>query len=243
MGLEAAEILARMADAYGRCRSYRDAGVVTSTITTGTRSRTERKPFTTAFIRPDRFKFEFRHRRGDDHWDQFAVWMENGLAHAWWSIQDSGCRPDGLDLQLAAGTGISGGSAHTVPRLLLPEEVSGWCLTALRDLARMPEVEVDGRRCLVVVGKHSRLGEHRIYLDAASLLVRQIEQAEQVLPATSLDIPESVKESMPPGMFEQTMAALAKAKMQPSTHRQVTTYVPEIDVEISAEELMFVPPG
>ncbi|MGH7731561.1 MAG: hypothetical protein ACRENJ_09980 [Candidatus Eiseniibacteriota bacterium] len=46
-----------MAKAYGECTSYYDSGVVRLVFVTADGNFTEEKPFTTAFVRPDRFRF------------------------------------------------------------------------------------------------------------------------------------------------------------------------------------------
>ena len=57
--LGANEVLDRMAKAYAGCSSYRDPRVVTSVFVNSQRQRTVEKPLLTAFVRPDRFRFEF----------------------------------------------------------------------------------------------------------------------------------------------------------------------------------------
>src|SRR5437879_6027503 len=54
--LTAQEILEKMAATYATCKSYRDSGVVTNFFT---RDHIDVKPFRTAFVRPDQFRFEY----------------------------------------------------------------------------------------------------------------------------------------------------------------------------------------
>lgn len=62
------QILARMAKAYSECKSYSDTGLVkTVYISDNGRKRIVEKPFTTAFIRPDRFRFEYKEQKGDQN--------------------------------------------------------------------------------------------------------------------------------------------------------------------------------
>src|SRR5207249_4186630 len=59
------EIFAYMVQSYRNCTSYSDSGVVkTIFIMTNGRTRTVEQPFTTAFVRPDRFRFEFQEKSG-----------------------------------------------------------------------------------------------------------------------------------------------------------------------------------
>src|SRR5262245_30622258 len=63
-GLKAQDVLDRMAKAYAGCKSYRDSGVVKTVFIEATGNRTVEKPFTTAFVRPDRFRFEYKEEAG-----------------------------------------------------------------------------------------------------------------------------------------------------------------------------------
>ena len=57
----AEEILAAMAGVYAKCRSYRDVGVLTTHMfPDGRADYTTTQRFGTVFVRPDRFRFEFR---------------------------------------------------------------------------------------------------------------------------------------------------------------------------------------
>src|SRR5438309_634374 len=99
MPMEPADILARVAAAYASCTTYRDSGVVTTTFFGPERVR--RQPFSTRFIRNSGFLFEFRSRRGEEHWDQFAVWTVNGRARTWWSAMPERDGAESLGMALA----------------------------------------------------------------------------------------------------------------------------------------------
>jgi hypothetical protein len=143
------QILAAMAEVYATCASYRDAGRVVTRFVTTDRPRTSIKPFTTAFVRPDRFRFEYRDRFGDGEgeWDRYIVWAGGGVVRSWWSIQPDAEEPESLALALAAATGVSGGSAHTVPALLLPDVVGGRRLTALGGLVSLGDADLGEVAC------------------------------------------------------------------------------------------------
>ena len=61
--LTAKQIVKRMAEEYAKCKSYQDLGVVKTVFILPDLKRTVEKPFTTAFVRPDRFRFESRPTR------------------------------------------------------------------------------------------------------------------------------------------------------------------------------------
>src|SRR5262249_45207002 len=73
--LKAQDVLDRMAKAYAGCKSYRDTGVVKTVFVEATGNRTVEKPFRTAFVRPDRFRFEYTEKRGGRE-DRYIVWRK-----------------------------------------------------------------------------------------------------------------------------------------------------------------------
>ena len=58
--ITAERILARLADVYRTSKSYSDSGIVKTVFHTDGDKRVDEKPFTTAFVRPDQFRFEYR---------------------------------------------------------------------------------------------------------------------------------------------------------------------------------------
>jgi hypothetical protein len=116
----AEEILQRLRATYASARSYADRGVVTTTFHYPSRDRVTHRPFETAFVRPDRFRFELR----DDD-ERYVVWTERGRVRTAWTIAPGLDPCMNLGLALAGATGVSGGSAHTVPTLLMSDRVRG----------------------------------------------------------------------------------------------------------------------
>ena len=59
--LSATDIMQRLAEAYKSCKSYQDSGTVTTVFHhKDGKQNTSLKPFTTAFVRPDGFRFRRR---------------------------------------------------------------------------------------------------------------------------------------------------------------------------------------
>ena len=54
---------------------------------------------------------------------------------------------------IAGATGVSGGSAHTIPALLLPDQIGGRKLTAMTHLERLPDEALDGTLCFKLQGR------------------------------------------------------------------------------------------
>jgi len=148
------EILAAMVDRYAGCHSYRDNGRVVTRYFQQLRPYSIIKPFKTAFVRPEQFRFEFRSRHGDaeEDWDSYIVWARGSEVLTWWDVRPGIERPESLGLAVAAATGVSGGSSHTIPTLLLPDEIGGRSLSELIELHPLGDEQLDGVMCYRLTG-------------------------------------------------------------------------------------------
>jgi outer membrane lipoprotein-sorting protein len=178
--LEAQDVLERMASAYAGCRSYRDSGVVTTVfISTGgtqmSQRRTVVKPFTTAFVRPDRFRFEYRHGDDEDQEIAYIVWRKGREVLTWWYVGRGVEKSKSLNLALAGATGVSGGAAHNVPVLLLPKEVSGWRATDMADAKRIEDGKLGEAECFRIEGRYVE-GPETYWIDKKTYLIRRIDE-------------------------------------------------------------------
>ena len=123
--LTAKDIIKHMKDAYAASDTYKDEGIVRSVFIDANGSRTVRKEFKTAFVRPDRFRFEFLEKKttlwGND--SHYIVYRNGRDIQVSWNIgQEMVSKIKTLGEALAAGTGISSGAARTVPTMLMPKE-------------------------------------------------------------------------------------------------------------------------
>jgi hypothetical protein len=142
------EIIEATRAAYASCASYRDRGNVHTDFfdPAGEITMSEDRPFSTVFRRPDRFRYEFRGETGGRP-HRYIVWREGAAVRTRWDLSGQDDTPDSLALGLAGATGVSGGSAHTVPSLLLPGEFEGDALRKFVDLQRVGETSIDGALC------------------------------------------------------------------------------------------------
>jgi outer membrane lipoprotein-sorting protein len=216
-------IMLRMARVYRNCRSYRDQGEVTTVqLIEGGRAGSER-PFSTAFVRPDRFRFQFTDTGLGERSSRYIVWTDGDQVHSWWDakpgVRNAGTLRDGLTVAAA----VSGGSSVHIPSLLLPQEVGegGPMIVAAE---RMPDAAERDVPCIRIKGKSQRTpytltqGSQTLtvqdenitlWIDRATLLLRKVEDRKTFSTYTS---------------------------------ESVTTYSPEIDLEIPPEQLTFTPP-
>lgn len=240
MPSEADNLLRRMADAYAGCKTYRDEGVVSTTFFAA-RKRTERLPFSTRFDRTRGFLFEFRSRRGEDDWDQYAVWSENGSARRWWSLMPGRMEADSLGLALAGGTGISGGSAHRVPHLLMPELSRGGREPAPAETMACPEASQ--RNCVVVERPYGFGSSEQIWIDADALLIRKVVEPRHALGSPPPEEIERMKQKHPEHADEITKHFESWPSHREIEVETVTTYDPAFDASIDPAELRFIPPS
>ena len=203
------QILVAMADVYATCPTYRDKGQVTTQFYRVGRhqARTDVRPFATAFCRPDQFRFEYQDRSVfSDKCSRHIVWANGSDVRTWWDVRPGVEKPESLGLALGAATGVSGGSAHTIPALLLPDPENGIRLTELIELSSLGDARLGDVTCyrlsgrfqpysvdpaeeeqhaqevLVRTGRRPERSKHSpvtVWIDCGTLLVRRIEDAVQ----------------------------------------------------------------
>ena len=224
-------IIQRMADKYTNCSTYKDRGVVTTVLFRDGQKCTIRKPFTTAYMRPNNFRFEFK----DGFWnmvcdwhDEFSAQVEGILGtkqfnHMFqfrdekpkryivhsdpsgvriiWDVDSQIEEPESLSMAIAGASGVSSGSAHNIPAMLIAG-IGGFRLTDLVDLERLLDSEIDGTQCYVLSGKYYTGDSVKIWIDKQYYMVRRLfekhysikyhsEETTDYYPEMNIDIPKS----------------------------------------------------
>lgn len=204
--LTAEEILARVADVYSRCTSYRDSGVVTTVfIHSVLPNNTVEKPFTTAFVRPDRFRFEYTER--DEAWNHYVIWRQGDVIRTWWGVDPGVHEARSLGMALSAATGVSSGSARRIPGLLLSDREfgAGWEILRLKNLKRLSDAKLREADCLRVEGERDPGEPATLWIAKTTFLIRRIdepntfrdfrtEETTTYEPRVNVDIPASLLE-------------------------------------------------
>jgi pimeloyl-ACP methyl ester carboxylesterase len=165
-----------MAQVYRTCGTYRDTGVVRTVYVEKLGERTDEKPFRTAFVRPDRFRFEFTYKHFLGNPDRYIVWRQGSDVRSWWGVRPGVEKLESLSEGLSGATGVSGGSAHTVPRLLLPGEVDGRSLEEMTGVVRLADSPCGQSTCSVVEGLYADQ-KRKIWIDPRTYLLRRVEGA------------------------------------------------------------------
>jgi outer membrane lipoprotein-sorting protein len=214
----ARQILDETINVYANCRSYRDTGVATSVFhkTSGAIHTTER-PFATAFVRPDRFRFEFNHREQvirdplGDRLSRYIIWSNGKEVQTWWDIKPGIEKPESLSFAVGAAAGVSGVTSSTIPGLLMPKQIGAGKLTLIKyrgGFALDEEGQFDAHECYRIIGEWGKL-PMTVWIDKQSYLVRRIDTQN---PVRDLRVDETI------------------------------TYDPSIDVEVADELLEFDAP-
>jgi len=157
-----------MAQAYQAAGSYVDRGSLTS--------RGTKKTFTTAFVRPDRFRFELR--ENGDATRAYVIWLADDAAYSDWYLRPESVVEDAsLEVALDAAAGVSGGASTIVPSLLL--STSHRFVQSLHGARITGEQQVGTRRCWRVEATQSVPGSTRalvLLVDQESHALRQVVQ-------------------------------------------------------------------
>lgn len=203
----AQSILERTATVYRTCRSYRDTGAVTIVfIEPRGKSQTVVRPFRTEFVRPRRFRFEYTEKQGGTV-ERYVVWDDGHVARSWWTVDPQVRTSPSLRMPLAGATGVSGGSAHTAPRLLMPETVGGWAITDLANARVLGADRVGGADCWKLTGLDRQGNPNYVWIDKRTYLLRKefyrwdnprTETTTIYQPQIDVAIPDSVFTFTPP---------------------------------------------
>ena len=180
---KAKDIVAAMYAAYAACKTYQDTGTVKFDKSTVT--------FETRFKRPYQFYFEFTRTAGVMPPGRHLLWTHGDrtpysgdmfgtkyeedtvLTDMWPEMEVLENKDQPLGLALAAFTGISYRSAHTVPRMLFPVSCKdGMNYAVTEDLAYEGTKTDRGVECEVLFSKE--WGE-RIWVDKKTHLLRRVE--------------------------------------------------------------------
>ena len=167
----AQQIMEQAISTYASCDSYLDEGEVRTLYLDPRGNFTEVKPFSTAFVRPAEFRFEFKHRNDEDEdWQSYIVWKGKDAVKKWWSIDPGARSPESLSMAIAGATGVSSGAAMAIPSLLLPD-LMGKRYAMLTGLELLGEEQVDGSGAYKIEGKDTGGRTLTLWIDKDSLLI------------------------------------------------------------------------
>jgi len=131
------------------------------------------------------------------------IWSD-GIT-AWASYSFHGNKPEptrDLGLLTAGATGVSWGTAHTIPRLLT-DEIRGVRLDELHSLRIVDDESVNGVGCFVLVGSYSTGGECKVWVGRTDYLIRRIEERTQTMTREEVRRQIVVNQDIPDSRFSE----------------------------------------
>jgi len=212
-GPTASEILDNMVAAYAALASYKDSGEVKLTRE-GEGERVRRLVFSTSFVRPELFRFEYdkHHETSDpESSERYVVWSDEQGIRSWWAVRPEVREFDAIEHALGGPTGVSHGSATRIPALLMPQMLWGSGMRHLERPVLVGEERIGTSDCYrleVTRGDRSRR-RMTLWLEKETYLVRKVYDSMQ----------------LPSGTTHMT-----------------ATYSPRANIEILPQEFHFVPP-
>jgi hypothetical protein len=177
------QIFEQMMAKYAACQSYMDTGRVNTVFLEKRGRRTVVKPFSTAFVRPDAFRFEFQNRRGEEEWNRYIVWQQGAAVKSFWTIGQQQREYEQLSRALGAAAGVSSLSSTTIPALLMPDSVRGGGLKLLTGLKLLGEEMVEQRAAYKLEGQDLRGTPLTLWLDKERLLILKVFQKNRIEPS------------------------------------------------------------
>jgi hypothetical protein len=247
----ASEILRHTRQVYCDCVSYEDTGDVTLRMATGRlpKGTTQVWHFSTAFVRPDRLRFECAHVAvgPPDEWRRAVAWGRDGAVHSW-SSSRPGVQPHDALLVASSRASLGATSALQVISLLVPGADPRHRLS---DDGRLIGSEpLEGLACFVVEVDVPGRGTMRIHVDCTSYLMLRTAQRFVIGRAAHEESQRRMRASLDSGeVSEDARAALRELlAREPSTmpdeHFQVlTNFIPVLDRAIEDTRFSFTPPA
>lgn len=199
--VSAKEALDRMVSVYASCKSYMDKGRVKQ-VFPGSRSRVVLKPFTTAFVRPSQFRFEFS-EDNEITSQQFVAWRDPKSIRSWWSTQRETKYHETLAEPLSNATGISATSAIVVPSMLFQNLGDTRRIQFMTELRLVGEEKVRGRAAFKIQGKDfTNRWTTTVWIDKETFLLVKLfekQKSKTVDVELTIDYEPQINVDVPPG--------------------------------------------
>ncbi|HKE01649.1 MAG TPA: hypothetical protein VKE69_11610 [Planctomycetota bacterium] len=182
---DAKTLLERVESVYATCRTYRDRGTVTTKTVAAPpdwlrwlhphdHRFSRQDDFTTAFVRPDRFRFETTYAalfaKKDAH---RIVWSDAKRVCVGWDGDPAPHEVESLAAAFAATSAAATGVVLEVPALLLPES-SRPRIGRLQNLESLTYADSGGPECFRVRGTDGK-ETVTLWIDKKSFLLRRID--------------------------------------------------------------------
>ncbi len=177
--------LDELRDRYSALDSYRDTGVVLAQHAGS--EFVDETEFSTAFVRADRFNFEWISRHPYPPLSHITtrhrIWA-NEAGISYWDEDDAETESESdLSSAISRAKGVSGNASYTVPNMLF-----GSPRTFASDLLSVQTIidaETEGIPCRCIVASDSRNRPYRLYVGRDDLLLHRV--SSSVMDGSSSD--------------------------------------------------------
>lgn len=249
------QFLQTIAHQYANCASYRDSGTVTSTSYELNSERITNRStlhFATRYRNDGRFFFEYNKSSGDfeNAWDRNVIWSNGNSARSW-RHRKGRVENNTLSLLIAGFTGVSRGSAHTIPVLLIPS-IGGTQLTHAKEVILDPTSQDEPHTTLTLCFSSSESSfSETVTLSNSTGLIKKMEYEQIIGTPSQRDAhltylkerltrnpvdPEERKR------IEEQIEFQEKLRSNPPFRSHtLTVYEPEMNQPIADEEFNFEP--
>ena len=194
-------IIKNMAERYVALSSYEDTGVV-ETVSEGSFPRRNTDVgFKTYFTRPNKLRFEWLDYSPLSTAERNVIWSDGTKVFSFYSFEPERIETkEDVSFAVAGATGVSRGSAHTIPELLM-SEVGGFSVTELAKLSLKRKEMFEGEECYVVEGYHPNGEAWQLWISKNNFLLRKLRNPttngqleEQILRDIKVDgkIPDAI---------------------------------------------------
>jgi outer membrane lipoprotein-sorting protein len=168
------EIIKLMVEQYAAVTSYRDSGVVETATGGSLPTRSTDVAFKIYFTRPRKLHFEWVELSSFSSAERNVVWSDGEKTFGYYSFEPGKVKPEeDLGMGLAGATGVSLGSAITVPNLLL-KDVGGFSLVDLKRISLKGEEQFEGEACYVLEGFHPNSEPWQFWVGKKDFLLRKL---------------------------------------------------------------------
>jgi len=167
-------IIKKTAERYAAISSYQDSGVVETIGGASLPARSTDIFFKTYFTRPRKLRFEWTDYSPLSSVGRNIVWSDGVKTFGFYSFEpDKIETKESLELGIAGATGVSRGSAHTVPNLLT-NEIGGFSLAELTKLTLKGQEQFEGEDCFVLEGYHPNGEAWQLWIGKKDFLLRKL---------------------------------------------------------------------
>jgi len=206
-GLSAIQIMQKVGQVYADCATYRDSGVrIDERVEEDGSKSIRRLEFRTAYQRGGRFRFAFRKDvLGRGFGKAYILWHDGERTMSSWKEPGKFVEEDSLGIAVAGFTGISFGTAHNIPPLLMPEEIGGRTLLEVTALQSPVREKLDESMCYRIEGLFAD-DKFILWIDVGTYLIIKTERHSsfrRIPRQITISYSPVINEPIPDALFEK----------------------------------------